>query len=389
MINKVTLIKKLKNLKLLYVEDDKATRVSTLLILEIFFTDIIIATDGLDGLEKFKQNEIDIVITDINMPNINGLEMSQTIKEIDSSVPILIFSAYNEIEFFMNAIKLGIEGYLLKPIDLDQVASVLNKSVDNILLKKENLEYKRCLEKKVEYQVQELRDKDRLLHQHSKMAAMGEMIDIIAHQWKQPLNIISMTTDYASLSSSDNETVALKDVEECRSKVIKQVTHLLDTLDEFRNFLRPNINIKEINIKVLLTSIRLLLNDQLIKNQVELVVVCEDDISMVANENDIKHLFINLINNAIEEMIESGVSKKIVTIRCSKNIDKVEILVEDRGRGIPQNIIDNIFKANFSTKTQSGGTGIGLYMSKQIVEKYDGKISVYNGADGAIFKIEF
>ncbi len=116
-----------KHLTLLYVEDNADAKASTLGILDEFFETIIVADDGSDGLEKYKSHKIDVVITDINMPIMNGLEMLQAIKKINPDVISLVLSAYNESDFFIESIKLGVEGYLLKPIDFEQFLSVLKK----------------------------------------------------------------------------------------------------------------------------------------------------------------------------------------------------------------------------------------------------------------------
>ncbi len=137
MDNLEQIIDSLKNIKLMYVEDNPEARESTMVILEEFFSDIIIGTDGLDGLEKFKKNSIDLIITDINMPKMNGLEMVEKIREIDGDVSILVLSAYNESKFFMDSIKLGVDGYLLKPIELEQFFSILKKVSKKICLQKE------------------------------------------------------------------------------------------------------------------------------------------------------------------------------------------------------------------------------------------------------------
>jgi len=135
------IIESTKHLTLLYVEDNADAKASTLGILDEFFETIIVADDGSDGLEKYKSNKIDVVITDINMPIMNGLEMLQAIKEINPDVISLILSAYNESDFFIESIKLGVEGYLLKPIDFEQFLSVLKK----IVLKMDALKAKTLL----------------------------------------------------------------------------------------------------------------------------------------------------------------------------------------------------------------------------------------------------
>ncbi len=132
-----TIIKNSKKLRLLYVEDNQAAREATLLILNEFFDHIVVGIDGQDGVEKFQQNKIDIIITDINMPRLNGLEMTKQIRSFDRDVPILVLSAYNESGFFMESIKLGVDGYLLKPIDMEQFLEALKKIVSKILITNE------------------------------------------------------------------------------------------------------------------------------------------------------------------------------------------------------------------------------------------------------------
>ena len=121
-------IENTKKLKLLYVEDNEDARTSTLAILNEFFDDILVAENGVEGLEKFHENKIDLVITDINMPKMNGLDMLKKIMKIKPGISTIVLSAYNESDLFMDSIKMGVDGYLLKPIDFDQFLSILDKA---------------------------------------------------------------------------------------------------------------------------------------------------------------------------------------------------------------------------------------------------------------------
>jgi len=148
-------------LNLLYVEDHKDARDSSLNIFEEFFDNIIIAFNGEEGLEKFSQNKIDIIITDINMPKMNGLEMISKIKKLDNSVPILVLSAYSDAGYFMESIRLGVDGYLLKPIELDQFVNAL----DNVIAKiKLSIKTKRS---------------ESLLHQYKEITDKSSNVSII------------------------------------------------------------------------------------------------------------------------------------------------------------------------------------------------------------------
>ena len=150
------LIKFAQNLRVLYVEDNKEARESTLGLLTNIFNNITTAVNGEDGLEKFKEGDFELILTDINMPKMNGMEMIEKIRETDKDIPVLVISAYNESGYFIETIRLGVEGYLLKPIDLDQFLDMIRKAVEKIYLKKELEVYQNSLEKKVQEQTKEL-----------------------------------------------------------------------------------------------------------------------------------------------------------------------------------------------------------------------------------------
>ncbi|MDF1879000.1 response regulator, partial [Sulfurimonas sp. SAG-AH-194-C20] len=135
MYNLTEMIEKTSTIKLLYVEDNEQARVSTLAVLSEFFKEIVIAVDGKDGLSKYNENKIDLIITDINMPYLDGLDMTESIRKTNKNIPILFLSAYSEIEYFRRSITLGVDGYLLKPIDMTQFLELMYKIVENIKAK--------------------------------------------------------------------------------------------------------------------------------------------------------------------------------------------------------------------------------------------------------------
>jgi len=138
------ILKYSKDLTLLYVEDNDDAREMTLMFLEDFFDNIIVAVDGQDGVEKFQENKIDLVLTDINMPRLNGLEMAKKIKEQNEDTPIIVVSAHNEDNFFLESIEIGINAYLLKPIDMQHLTNALFQIVQKYkyqLQAQENLHF--------------------------------------------------------------------------------------------------------------------------------------------------------------------------------------------------------------------------------------------------------
>ena len=136
MYNLQELIASTSDITLLYVEDNKQARESTLPMLSEFFQNIIVGVDGKDGLEKFETNSIDLIITDINMPQLNGLDMISLIRENDKNVPIILFSAYSDIEYFKRSVQLGVDGYLLKPLNVEQFLELIHKVVEKLDVQK-------------------------------------------------------------------------------------------------------------------------------------------------------------------------------------------------------------------------------------------------------------
>ncbi|MCK4875270.1 MAG: response regulator, partial [Sulfurimonas sp.] len=152
-------IKISQTLKLLYVEDDEKARNSTLEMLENFFNDITVAVDGQEALELYNKNKFDLIISDINMPRLNGIDMLREIRKVDEKIPVLIFSAHNEVKYFIETIKLGVDGYILKPLELSQFVLVIRKLLEKITLQREGQKYQEYLEKEVQKRTKELQTK--------------------------------------------------------------------------------------------------------------------------------------------------------------------------------------------------------------------------------------
>ena len=255
---------------------------------------------------------------------------------------------------------------------------------------KETILLKESFESRVNDVTQELKQKNSLLMRQSKLAAMGEIIDAIAHQWKQPLNAISMNASYIESMAREDKSIANDDIIECYNDVDAQITHLTNTLDEFRRFFRPNTKKELVNLRLLINSALTLLRDELLGQQIEVEVSCEDDTVVDVNSNDIIHLILTIVTNAKDEMLKSGIEpdKRKVKIDCYTQDNKIIMKIRDSGKGIPKDIINSIFKINFTTKAKDGGTGMGLYMCSLICDKYGATIKASN-ENGAVFTVAF
>ncbi|MBC8238688.1 MAG: HAMP domain-containing histidine kinase [Helicobacteraceae bacterium] len=230
--------------------------------------------------------------------------------------------------------------------------------------------------------------KDKIIEQQSRLAAMGEMIDAVAHQWKQPLNAISMMIDMLQddFQTNDVNNEYINDLDE---SVHLQIDHMINTLNEFRNFLRPSTKNEDFYINTVVQNIQILMKDELITQNIHLYLHIDQDVQIYGNKNEFKHLFINLINNSIDAFNEQHISGRNICIRCFTKDRQIIIEIEDNAGGIPKNIINHIFKPNVTTKAEGKGTGIGLYMTSQIITKNNGSITVSNTQKGALFTIAF
>jgi len=262
-------------------------------------------------------------------------------------------------------------------------------------LSEERLKYKsqqleelnQSLEKRVEKSIVELRQKDQVLIQQSRLAAMGEMISNIAHQWRQPLNVLglyiqSLKVKY-EVGHLDKEHLD-KSVEES----MLLIQHMSTTIDDFRTFFKPEKE-KE-NFKVCQTVARTV---QLVKasfdnKQIQLVMDCNEDADIHGYPNEYSQVVLNILINAKEAFEANKTAKPQVTITAAVEEGRTIVTIGDNAGGIPDEIIHKVFDPHFSTKGPQG-TGIGLFMSKNIIEKnMDGRLSVRNNAVGAEFKIE-
>jgi len=228
----------------------------------------------------------------------------------------------------------------------------------------------------IKKEAQKTIEKEKLLIQQSKMATMGEMIGNIAHQWKQPLSVISTSNDMVRMNKEMDNIFDEKDLEQAHEAIDNAVQNLSETIDDFRNFFNPNKKGTLFNVQDVFVKTHKLISSQFKNNDIELIESFES-IELNAYENELSQTLINLLKNAKEELVKKDY-RRIIFIDVFKKDNQVIIQIKDNAGGIPDDIIDKVFNAYFTTKEESGGTGIGLYMSKQIIENMNGEIIVSN-----------
>ena len=233
---------------------------------------------------------------------------------------------------------------------------------------------------KLEHDIKEattvIHNQDMQLIQQSRMAVMGDMMNAIIHQWKQPLSIISVSNSATELYLSyDNidKNLIFQNV----TNITNQIENMNNTMNDFRDFFisKPKANY---NINNSIHDVLKLTKSVFIIKNITINLNLEDDLYTIGYANEFNQVLINILNNARDVILEKNVSIKDIMIKSYKENDKVFVTITDLAGGIPDDIIDKIFDPYFTTKNYENGTGIGLNMSKTIIEKVNGKLKVKN-----------
>ncbi|MEA3521600.1 MAG: response regulator, partial [Campylobacterota bacterium] len=371
-------------LKILYVEDHKETREAMIQILEDIFGVVCVGVDGEDGLEKFQKETFSLIISDINMPKLNGIEMLKRIRHINKKIPILILSANSETNYFVETIRLGIEGYLLKPIEIDQFDFMIEKTLEKIILEKER-----------QYYEEELIHSNRQLELIAK--AKDEFLANMSHEIRTPMNAI-IGLSYILLQGD------LKPKQEDYINKIHTSGNLLlgiinDILD-FSKIEAGKLDIENIDFSLssVLNNVSNIIGSKAKEKNLELIFDIEQNLPSTFRGDPIRlgQIIINLMSNAIKFTNEGEVNLRIRTqeISAIKEIIKFEVI--DTGIGIKdedlRRLFDSFAQADSSVNRQYGGTGLGLSISKQLVELMGGDIEVeseYGSGSHFSFSVEF
>jgi len=236
--------------------------------------------------------------------------------------------------------------------------------------------------------IDEVKEQEKLLIAQSRLAAMGEMMSMIAHQWRQPLSTMSlMITNYNVKAMIEERP---KDE---RDRILEEISvtlqYLSDTVEDFQTYFKPTETIESSPICTILERAAEFTRTRLQFNSITLQNNCAKDYMIQTHTNEMVQVVINIINNGIDAIVQNGSQLREIRMETEEMPEHVIIRISDTGGGIDEAIIDRIFEPYFSTKSKNG-TGLGLYMAKMIIAKHDnGQIEVANSDGGSTFTLTF
>ena len=262
------------------------------------------------------------------------------------------------------------------------------KELEQMLIKQQqNInELNTNLKHRVEEEVQANRKKDHIMYQQARLASMGEMVANIAHQWRQPLNIIALIMQDFYISGQLG-TLDSEKLEKEYSRANSVLQYMSNTIDDFRTFFKHNDEDEPFYVNSAIDSLLTLVSKTMEHNNIEIIMNIEDQATVYGHKNEFVQALINIINNA-REAITVHTKKGVIEINAHTDGKNIVITVQDNGGGINTKDIEQIFEPYFTTKHQSQGTGLGLYMSHQIiVNNMNGSIYAKNREEGTCFYI--
>jgi DNA-binding response OmpR family regulator len=323
---------------------------------------VTIASTAQDGIDKLESGNFDLVTLDMELPDMHGSDVLEEIKSQKkfADLPILIISGTSDSDVVRKIYKKGGSDFIRKPFIVEEFALKVDLWIDYRKKHKEALE-----------------QKDRLLSQQSKMATMGEMLENIIHQSRQPLSVITSIASGLTIEQQI-EAVTPEKLLDNLDTIIDSAQHLSDTMTGFRNFYKSESTKLDFDLTKLLEKAFNLTKSKFHNREIHI----EKDFEMIkmfGYDIELLQVFINILNNARDEFEKHQQDDKTILIRTRVIDENVVISFQDNAGGIPENIIGRIFDAHFTTKGKEEGTGVGLYMSQEIVKKHhDGEITVTN-----------
>jgi len=405
--------KLIEDIVVLYVEDEEEVRSIYERFLRRRVQNVLVACNGKEGYETYIKHKPDLIITDINMPIMSGLEMCSLIRDENVDLPIIITSAHSEAQFFQEAINIGINMFLLKPVDMTQLYNTIKIASENIRLKAASIEDKQLVSKKtleleisndeLKKTIQNLEETQKKLVDAEPMASLGKLAAGIAHEINTPIGIgLTGITHFDEITQEikdnyQNDDMSKKEFEdyletsaEISSMINVNMKRTTDILKSFKQVaVDQSSEVKrEFNIQNYIDEILLSISNVIKKTSLTFAINVDKNLKIDSFPGAFSQVLINLILNAIKHAYDDE-KEGVITITVQVKNNTLELIFKDDGKGISKENLPKIFDLFFTTQLNNGGTGLGLNIVYNIItSNLNGTIkceSIEN--EGTVFNI--
>ena len=375
--------------KIMVVDDEFGPRESLRLILSPNY-DVVLAADGREALTRFETDEPDMVISDIRMPKLDGIELMKQIKDRDPDIPFVLLTGFGTLESAQEAIRIGAFDYISKPYDVEEIRDVVSRAFNE-----------RCQSSEMNLTLERLQttnsELERTIQSLDKKAVLGELSAETLHDLNNPFCAIQGYVELLEGTLAKDSHFAESEERTLLEEIKIQASRCLQLTQQFLEYARncsPDWNQADVNtlLRNTLSTFKTSLADADVRLEVDLDTSIPKVFVQITPLQQALH---NLVTNALQAMRETSRPRVLtVSSRCLQNSELtssgpvLEIRIQDSGPGIPAAIRDKIFTRFFTTKPQGQGTGIGLSICRRVVQEHRGRIRVNSDeGHGSVFTI--
>ena len=374
----------------LLIVDDREVNITLLeqLLRETGYTRVATTMNPKEVCALHCTNNYDLILLDLQMPGMDGFQVMEGLRAnvTDDYLPVLVITAHSGHK--LRALQAGAKDFITKPFDLVEAKTRIHNMLEVRLLYKKLENYNVVLEQSVQEQARELQQKDQMLILQDRLAVMGEMVNNIAHQWRQPLNVLGLVIQQLPIfyDAGEFNSEFLNENAETAMMLIEQMSR---TVDDFRNFFRADKEIVAFNVNQVIARTLSLIEKSFREQGIGIDLRTEGDPTVNGYPNEYTQVLLNILMNARDALVGHKVKDARISLHAFTEGGKTVVTITDNAGGIAEEILGKLFEAYFTTKGPEKGTGIGLFMSRTIIEKsMGGTLKVRNIGGGAEFRIE-